>query len=486
MRLPGHWGLILLAFTLSSHVDVEAFCRAYRSSPIWGVAGFTGGMPTPQTVWNRLTELEPHADAFVEVANKIIQRCVRHEPQIAQYVWTDGSGFETHSRLEHCCADDSRCRAATGRKPPRFLKPATEELIKEARHEETAQPETETLHPTNLIDPLPASKSPRGRHRKRRRPYRYFEIGGHTFRTLDPDAGARSYTRPNGRKRFWFGGYEQSAVSYYVGAPLAVNMFAANVQEFTEWPQLLEKVRRATGVDPDAVAFDKGYSVKAVFEHNTRAGIATIAPWRKPTQHSTREDFDTELFDRHGIPRCQHCGGPGDIESVGLGYYTARNQPRLRFRCQIRVTADCAGTQSVACSKEWRMLLPISRRTELYHALARRDKNYERIFRHWRSRYLVAGNGVDARPKRPGIAWANLRASAALLLEWFRIALRHGWLGSHRHRNHADPIRLKPGQRLKRVLGSRHRNGLDLPYGPAAVRAGVGLPAALGPPGSSP
>jgi hypothetical protein len=468
-RLPGKWALIQLAFTLSGQVDVEAFCNEYRSSPIWTIAGFAE-MPTVQTVWNRLTELEPVADAFVAAANKLIRRAVRHEPRIADYVWADGSAFETHARLEHCCGSRAACRAAGGR-PAQYLRRATEELVKEQRHEEAAGPEEATLKSETAVDPLAPKPKPAS-HPRRRRPYRYFEIGGHTYRTLDPDAGARRYQR-KGPDRFWFGGNHQVAVSYFVGAPVAFHMFPANEQEYRHWPELLDGIERATGRKPKAVAMDRHYSLKHVFERNTQAGVATVSPWRRTRHQTTRAELDSRWCDRHGVPRCQHCGGPGDFESAGLGFYFARTEPRIRFRCQLRATSDCDKMQSVACAKEWRLLGPLSRRGELYHALGQRDKNYERVFRHWRARYRVAGNGVDSRPKRPGIAWANLRAAAALFLEWFRLSLRHGWTGSHRRRNTAGPIRLKGTERLRRTLASRRKDGLDLPYGPAAVRLGL-------------
>lgn len=56
--------------------------------------------------------------------------------------------------------------------------------------------------------------------------------------------------------------------------------------------------------------------------------------------------------------------------------------------------------------------------TQRYHALKKAADNKERNWYHWRSRYTVAGKNVDTRPKRPGLAWQELRASAALLLEW--------------------------------------------------------------------
>jgi hypothetical protein len=38
-----------------------------------------------------------------------------------------------------------------------------------------------------------------------------------------------------------------------------------------------------------------------VFEHNTRRGVATVAPTRGRVS-------DDELADRHGVARCPHCG----------------------------------------------------------------------------------------------------------------------------------------------------------------------------------
>ena len=78
------------------------------------------------------------------------------------------------------------------------------------------------------------------------------------------------------------------------------------------------------------------------------------------------------------------------------------------------------------------MLIPLSRLSERYHALKKAGKNAEHVYRHWRDRYTVFGNNIDTRPKRPGIAWQNLRASVALLIEWFRLCARYGWLSSPR------------------------------------------------------
>lgn len=97
------------------------------------------------------------------------------------------------------------------------------------------------------------------------------------------------------------------------------------------------------------------------------------------------------------------------------------------------------------------------------------------------TRYTVAGANIDSRPKRP-TPWQRLGASAALLLEWFRLDLRHGWLGSHRRRNNEQAVPLNRAERrLKSTLIKRKRLGLDLPYGSVAIKDGL-MVGATGPP----
>jgi hypothetical protein len=187
------------------------------------------------------------------------------------------------------------------------------------------------------------------------------------------------------------------------------------------------------------------------------------------------------------VPRCKHCGGPGEQSGRSsdgkqtLGFHFAGQGavpvPRIRFECIIQATPDCAGTQTIACQESWRLLTPLPRTSITYHALKQASKNQERHFRHWRARYKVAGANIDSRPKRPGLQWQQLRASAALLIEWFRIDLRHGWLRGHRHRNTSCPRPFDRNDKaLQGMLNSRRRLGIDLPYGAAAVRCGLGGP----------
>jgi hypothetical protein len=157
-----------------------------------------------------------------------------------------------------------------------------------------------------------------------------------------------------------------------------------------------------------------------------------------------------------------------------MGFYLdGKDEPRLRYRCLLRHTAPCDRSQSIACEKEWRLLVPISRLTPYYHAVRKSHEHCERVFRHWRDRYGVAGKNADTRLKRPGLPFQQLRASAALAIEWFRICLRYGWLGSPRRRALGELRFVDGTKRLKATLRTRKKRGLGLPYGPAAVKLGL-------------
>ena len=78
------------------------------------------------------------------------------------------------------------------------------------------------------------------------------------------------------------GGYGQTATSVFVHAPVAINCFSANENESTHYPTLYERTAQALGEPPEAIAADRAYSINPIYEHNTRRGVATVVPWRKP------------------------------------------------------------------------------------------------------------------------------------------------------------------------------------------------------------
>lgn len=205
------------------------------------------------------------------------------------------------------------------------------------------------------------------------------------------------------------------------------------MQEYHAYPALLARTITAIGAAPRAVVGDKGLSVRAVYEANTRAGVSTVLPYRPPHQSVRREDTDTDRYDRHGVPRCRHCGGPCQYHR-----FASNPSPRLWFRCEAPVTSECSRVQSIAWSANWRTLLPLWRTEPAYFALKETHGQYERVHALWRTRYRVGGDNHTARPKRIGRACQQLRANAALVVEWLRILSREGWLGSAR-RNPAGP-----------------------------------------------
>jgi hypothetical protein len=146
-------------------------------------------------------------------------------------------------------------------------------------------------------------------------------------------------------------------------------------------------------------------------------------------------------------------------------------------------------------SAEWLLLVPLSRKTELYHAVAYGHSNKEHVFRHARERYGAVGNDFAGRLRRAGIPAQTLRVHAAMLLDWFRFNLRYGFLDSlglpvevnvpslvrlSGIQDRSTGAILEPGvgtQRLGRVVEEREREGLYLPYGPAWTSAIAGTTA---------
>jgi hypothetical protein len=98
------------------------------------------------------------------------------------------------------------------------------------------------------------------------------------------------------RSTYWrpeTGEYENSPLRYLVNCAIVFDV------ELGELP---------LGRRPLGMTADKALSWNSVFEYDTRRGIASAIPWRKTSGHHDRESWDTEHYDRHGIPRCRYCG----------------------------------------------------------------------------------------------------------------------------------------------------------------------------------
>jgi hypothetical protein len=99
-----------------------------------------------------------------------------------------------------------------------------------------------------------------------------------------------------------------------------------------------------------------------VFRKCTTNGTAPVFPWRPGGGDFKRHDKDTH--DRHGVPRCKHCGAPTSFVRFSPGDASKspeERSPRLWVQCMAGATDECTKTQTIACSSDYRLLVPLWR-----------------------------------------------------------------------------------------------------------------------------
>lgn len=467
-RLPGEWALAYLAFVVSHEIDVEPWWKTAGHS-IWTTAGFRE-RPSLRVAQRRFAELEEVEDAFLAVAQAMIAHASKASGgRVGHDLHVDSTESETHARLQHVCPKDSQCHQTRAQFVSASL---TTEEAREHRHQEAEEPEEEMVSLTAgqvddvVFDSPPSPEADQVLGRKVRK----VKVGGCWYECLDPDAGIRAYVRHGKVKKFWVGYYNAKAIDHYTGAPVAVLVHSASINESIAYPELLDRAIDATGKNPRAVVADRGYSISSVFEHNTRLGVATVANWRaKNSKNPDRAAEDSDRFDRHGIVRCKYCGGP-----TSQLRFQSKGSPRQWVKCDEPAPGtDCEKVQTIQCKEEWRLLVPLWRNTEAYLALENSARAYERVHHLWRRRYRVASDDHQLRPKRRGRANQQLRSTVALMAEWMHILHREGWLGSAR-RLLRESYKSGAKYALERLTDFRARAGLDRPYGPAAKKLGIG------------
>lgn len=468
-RKPGDWALLYTAFIAAGEPEMMKYWTPSEREAHWLAAGFDERLAF-QTMYLRFTELEADRciDAFEAGADKLVQIARANEPRIGRDVHYDASAFHTRAVLHHDCPDAATCKAAGG-SPRQTIERASDELVKEQRDAEHEQAPTEDGSVPNALE---ESADQTGRY-----PH-YVMLGGHRYGYLDPDAGVRAYTKGKKLRKAWLGGLAQYAVDGFTGGTLATNLFAANKNEWMEYATTAERVERALGCRPGLMTGDRGISIESVFEWNTRRGIASAIPFRMPNQKVDRQGLRCEEVDEHGVVRCQFCGGPCTQEGPRLGLmFTKSGEPRIRVRCLSPNTPDCiVHTQIKDPAKikyGWRLLVPISRMTERYHAARNTHNTFERIFHHTRQRYSAIGNNETGKLKRFGLQVHRLRCAVARFLEWYRICLRHGWIGNHGRINTREVRQRRGDRRLRSTLLTRRERGLNIPYGPPAWALGL-------------
>ena len=419
-REPGHWELVMIAFVVSGQVDIQPWW-ANTADELWRECGFRT-KPSYPTVHRRLRELGKKDNDFLKAAERVIQRCYMHDSHVLAHPHFDWTEDETHVSLVHDCGPNDPCKRRSwsksrqrwGRNSAVRVPRAATSVAREHREAWNAEEPVEAEQHAREAGPEAIQHAAKGKRVK---------FGGCWFWMRDEEAGVRAYTSNGRTRRSWVGFYSGKAICTYTGGVIP-SVDSASTQECHLFPALYDRVKAMRGKRPETAIGDKGLSVSSCFEHATKNDTAPIFPWRG----NGNPRHDHPRFDRHGVKRCDHCGGV-----MYQTRFSANNgKPRLWFRCTFQLTPDCAGEQTIYCSEDWRTLVPLSRTNALYHELKESHQAYEGVHDYWRDRYKVASDTLANRPKAIGLDWHRLRASVACFVDWLRIAAKVGWLGSTR------------------------------------------------------
>jgi len=475
-RERGNWELVAVAFVVSDYVDIQPWHDDSTDS-LWQACGFRS-KPSYRTTWRRLRELAAVADEFLAAAGKLIRRARSQDSRVMAHVHFDNTEDETHAALVHDCEPD-KCpakdnghasghgRAGAGTRPAR----QDTKAFREERHQ------LARLAPQQAGDDSATGKPDDVEIvRRGSRMIKRVRIDGCWYRTLDLDAGIRAYMGPRGAKRFWHGYYSAKAVDHFTGGVVPI-VDSASRQEYDLFEDHYDLVSDLLGEAPETAIGDKGFSVASVFQKCTTNGTAPVFPWRPGGGDFKRHDKDTH--DRHGVPRCKHCGAPTSFVRFSPGDLSKaadNRNPRLWVQCMAGATDECTKTQTISCSSDYRLLVPLWRIDPLYHELRESHSSYEAQHDWWRDRYKVAADDLGVRPKIRDIGWHRLRANVAALVDWLRICYREGWLGKPR-RNHLGTERKfkdRAASISAKLAKMRVRMGIMGAYGEKAEQLGLG------------
>ena len=420
-RMPGDWALAYLAFVISRIPDIEPWYQRVRADhSLWAACDFER-VPSYRLVHLRFTEMEGMADSFEEAAAHLIQRARANDQRVGAWWHLDASEAETHAAPQHDCTSYDDCPTAkTGRRNPRMQRVGTT-TAKATRQLLAAMPVEDGAAAVSVegLRVIPVGASVVDHERNGRR----FTSGGHWWFTRDMDAGVRAYSRGSRVVKAWHGFLHMEVIDHFTHAPLASWLIPADQQEHAAYEALMERARGHLDALPYLVAGDAGYSVEHVFKSNSNLGVGSVFPFRRHAGSESAHRQPTAVYDEHGIPRCRRCGGESDF----VRFAVTRGKGRLWFRCRLPQSQKCQGEQSIFCDEAPRHLLPVWRIEPAYAAMRVSHQSYEHKHRDLRIQYLLAPDCLALRPKRPGMAWQQLRASAAMLIEWLRVFQRGGW-----------------------------------------------------------
>jgi hypothetical protein len=457
-RMSGDWVLAYLAFVISRFPDIEPWYQRVREdSSFWRACGF-GSPPSYRLAHLRFTEMEVGEAAFEEAAAQLIQMARRKDQRVSAWLHIDACEAETHAAPQHdCTAFDSCPTALKGRRNPRLMRVGTA-TAKATRQAIAASPSDDIEKPISVegLRTIPVGESVVDHDRGGR----HFTSGGHWWFTRDKEAGLRAYSRGDKVLKAWLGFLQIEVVDHFTHAPLTSRLIPADQQEYSAYEGVFERtVTNLGGHLPLLIAGDAEYSLSRVFQFNSDHGVGSVFPFRQKGGNGPKKREPTALFDEHGIPKCRHCGGETQFVRFAVVKKKSRSkggaeegQGRLWFRCRMGSPA-CGGEQTILCSSSPCDLLPLWRTEEAYAAMRVSHQSYEHKHRDLRIQYLVAPDCLALRPKRPGMAWQQLRSSAAVFIEWLRVLQRAGW-GTAKAKVGA-PTQTKGGDMVERLLRLR-------------------------------
>lgn len=467
-RSPGHWGLVLLWFTISHEANIVPFYAASLAQPqMWAACGFRE-IPSYPTVHARLVELEQFAPVLEEAAAGLIQMARKRNPLIGAWIVVDGTECETHAQPQHDCQPGEACPSQGKKRGPRLKCTSAEEAARLRQEGKAIDPASEAAPDADATTD-DADTGKRKRRRKRQPtgdpipPNGTVEItedgvrfvsGGHWWLSRDKDAGTRSY----GGKKAWHGYMNNKATDLVTRAPLAVWVTPATANEFHLLPALYDRATANSGVEAVAVIADAGLTTNANYDFLTERGVTLVGPTREGSKGKVADGMTVSLDNRcdmHGVPTCRGCGMPCDY----VGFSKKSGKARVWFRCPLPSTKKCEKTQSMVCSKAVQRLIPLWRTSSVYSVLRSQVGNLEHVHEDWRSRYRSGGKSLRERPRRVGLAWQQLRANAALLIEWMWVLLRQGWIGPKKAPR-AKTVPLSDNGRWASLMERRKRLGL--------------------------
>lgn len=469
-RGPGNWPLLYLAYVIGKEANLQPwYRRESQNTALFAECGFQH-VPAYPTVWERFCELEEHAEVFHEAACELILMARQCDARVGMWWSVDGTECQTHAQPHHDCGPNDDCPTRTANHEPRLKRVSSEDAANirgaDSAVEDRADRSIVAAAPPPTqgggLDPVPE------RAREEVEDGVRFTSGGHWWKTRDREAGTSSY----GKGRAWFGNMNIKAVDVFTGAALAIEIAPAHEMEAHALPRLYERGLQAVGTDPIAMIADRGYATDEVHHFLMRRDVTPVIPYRKRHASSPAQAEEGARFDRHGIPKCRHCGEPGDF----VRFSEKGSSPRLWFRCALPSTPDCQRVQTISCSESVRRLLPMWRTSETYQALRSQMGVYERVHEDFRTHFRSGGKNLRERPRRIGIACQQLRANAALVVQWIWVMYRQGWLGSRPEREQAKPI---SGARWReRIMKARWRESL---IGGSYPTRGAPPPVAAGP-----